>query len=525
MTESFSPEILFYFISRCLFDIIRAGVKGHYTGNIPGVERLGIPSLHMQDGPQGFRAMEQSGGGGTSTAWPSAMTVAASWDEELVNRWAVAMAEEWTQKGANMALAPGMNIAREATAGRTFEYLSGEDPVLGSKMVKNVVKGFQDNGIIANAKHFVNNEIETHRMLVSAEVNERVRFELYYPPFQAAAEAGVYSIMCSYNKINDVYACENEETLGHLRDKLGFKGWVVSDWTATKSTSKSLKAGMDVEMPYGIFYSEHQLNKALESGDINENEISTSVERVLTSMYAVGMFDKPATGNYSANVTSDAHNSLAREIAAKSTVLLKNENSILPLTVSTLGDCVAVFGDEETIAGGGSGTVTPPYMITPTTGIANALQGSNVNVIYSNGKDQDEVKSLATKCSTAVVVVSTNSCEGRDRENLSLDGDYDALVTTVAALNPRTIVNVRAPGAVLMPWSTAVPAIVVSWLPGQEAGNALADILFGKVNPSARLLVTMPNIENEVGFRSYQFPGLGFPPKAYYSEELLVGYR
>lgn len=209
----------------------------------------------MQDGPQGFRSMDKTGGSGSSTAWPSAITIASSWDEDLLFRWSVAMAEEFRGKGADMALAPGIGIARVPNAGRNFEYLCGEDPTLGSKLVKNVVKGLQENGVIANAKHFINNEIETHRMLVSAEVNERVRFELYYPPFEAAAEAGVLSVMCSYNKVNDVYACQNNETLAHLRDYLGFNGWIVSDWTATKSTSQSLLAGIDMEMPIGISYS------------------------------------------------------------------------------------------------------------------------------------------------------------------------------------------------------------------------------------------------------------------------------
>jgi beta-glucosidase len=479
----------------------------------------------MQDGPQGFRAMDQSGGAGTSTAWPSAMTIASSWDEDLLHRWSVAMAEEFRGKGADMALAPGIGIARVPTAGRNFEYLCGEDPVLGSKLVKNVVQGLQENGVIANAKHFINNEIETRRMLVSAEVNERVRFELYYPPFEAAAEAGVLSVMCSYNRVNDIYACQNNETLSHLRDNLGFQGWVISDWTATKSTSKSLKAGMDMEMPYGIFYSNRLLNKNLESGDISESDIDNSVLRVLTAMYSIGMFDRQPFGDPKANVTSDAHNALAREIAAKSTVLLKNDNSALPLQADQLGDCVAVFGDENTIAGGGSGAVKPAYVITPQMGISAVLAGTKTQIIYNSGSDLSAAADLAKKCSASIVVVSTNSCEGSDRENLSLGDSNNNLVTAVAAASSKTIVDIRAPGAVLMPWASQVSAILVSWMSGQEAGNALADILFGKVNPSARLPVTMPNKDNEVEFTQYQYPGVGFPPKAHYTEDLLIGYR
>lgn len=502
-------------------------MHGTYTGNVPANERLSIPALKMQDGPQGFRSTENTGGTGTSTAWPSALTIAASWDQDLLNRWATAMAEEFGAKGANMALAPGIGIARVPTAGRNFEYLCGEDPSLGAMLVRPVVRGIQDQGIIANAKHYINNEIETHRMLVSSNVDERTRFELYYPPFQAATEEGVLSVMCSYNRINDVYACQNEETLNHLREQLGFKGWVVSDWTATKSTAKSLHAGMDMEMPIGVFYSSLKLEISLKAGEISMEEIDKSVYRVLYAMKAIGLFDRAPSGDPMANVTSDAHNALAREISAKATVLLKNEGNVLPLIADTLGSCIAVFGDQNTISGGGSGSVSAPYVITTTQGLINALTSANskTEVIYNAGTDLTEAASLAAQCSTAIVMATTTSCEGSDRKDLSLGNNQDELITTVAAANKRTIVALDVPGAVLMPWADLVPAILVAWMPGQEAGNALADILFGKVNPSARLPVTMPNKDNEIAFTKEEFPGTGFPPEAAYNEQLLIGYR
>eukprot|EP01033_Poteriospumella_lacustris_P010723 gene10723-7633_t len=425
------------------------GVLGTYTGNIPAVDRLNIPSINMQDGPQGFRAMDKTGGEGSSTAWPSSMTLAASWDEDLLGRWATALAQEFVGKGANMLLGPGIGIARVPTAGRNFEYLCGEDPVLGSVLVKPVVRNIQEQGILADAKHFVNNEIETHRMLVSANVDERTRFEIYYRPFQAAVDAGVLTIMCSYNRINDVYACQNEETLSHLRDILGFEGWIVSDWTATKSTVKSLKAGMDVEMPNGLFYNRLTLEKKLIDGDIDMKDIDTS-------------------------------------------------------------------------------HVNGPYVITPAQGIANALAGAGVTatkVLYNDGQDVNAAADLAKQCSVAVVVVATTSSEGSDRETLALSGNQDALIASVASANPKTIVSMNIPGAILMPWLDQVPAVLASWMPGQEAGNALADVLFGKVNPSARLPVTMPNKDNEVGFTRSEFPGTGIPPEANYDETLLIGYR
>lgn len=504
----------------------RAGQEvGDYTGTIAGNERLGIPTILMQDGPQGFRTHESVGGYGTTTQWPSALTVAASWDVKLLNKWATAMGEEFRDKGANVALGPGMGIARVPTAGRNFEYLCGEDPSFCGPLVEAVVSGIQKTGVIANAKHFINNEIENDRQQVSSNVDERTRFELYYPPFEAAAKAGVLSVMCSYNRINDIYACENPDTLNHLRKNLGFEGWVMSDWWATMSTSPAVKAGLDQEMPYGYWFQQSNLTNALSTGEINEADVDQSVLRILTAMYSIGLFDHPPVGDRMANVTSDAHNQVARETAAKATVLLKNTNNILPLNKQELGTCVAVIGDEVTTGGGGSGSVEPPYQITPQQGIRNALVGTNTQVLYASGLDVSAAQSLASSCDTTVLVVATNSGEGSDRETLSLGETQDTLVRSILAANPRTIVDVRTPGAVLMPWSNDVPAILISWMGGQEAGNALADVLFGVVNPSARLPVTMPNKDNEVAFTAEQYPGVGTPPEATYSEELLIGYR
>ncbi|RYH32258.1 glycosyl hydrolase [archaeon] len=480
----------------------------------------------MQDGPQGFRTTQETGGDGSSTSFPSSMTVGATWDSELVYKWTSAMAQEFKMKGANMALGPGLGIARVPTAGRNFEYLCGEDPYFCSVLADKAIRGYQDNGIIGNAKHFVNNEIETHRMEVSSNVNERVRFEIYYPPFEAAAKAGVASLMCSYNRINDVYACENDDTLAHLRKDLGFNGFVVSDWTATKSTVKSLNAGMDMEMPYGLFYEPRVLEKFIASGQINEEQVNQAVTRVLSAMDKVGVLNSAPVGNPMANATNTEHNSLAREIASKATVLLQNKDTILPLDKDNLGECVAVFGDETNVVGCGSGQVNPAYIVTPQAGIRSYLAGTRTQVYYNDGKDLSSAADLAKKCGTAIVVVATSSCEGSDRDNLSLGEAQDSLVSTIAAANPHTIVDVVTPGAVLMPWSGDVSGLLISWMPGQEAGNALADVLFGSVNPSGRLSVTMPNKDNEIGFTPEQYPGVGMPmPEAAYSEELLIGYR
>jgi beta-glucosidase len=492
--------------------------------------------LSIQDGPQGLRTKWKTGGPGTTTCWPSSLTAAATWDRDLLFTWATEMSSEFKAKGVNLQLGPGIGLARVPTAGRNWEYLSGEDPFLGAMLVTEVIKGIQGNGVIANAKHFINNEIEEHRMTMSSNVDERTRFELYYPPFQAAIDAGVLSLMCSYNRINDVYGCQNNETLSfHLREIMGFEGWVMSDWTATKATTDSLKAGLDQEMPYGIFYSEKALNEQLAEGTIQEEDINQSALRILTAMYTVGVVDTPIVGDPTANVTSDAHNALARKIAAEAIVLLENKENSLPLNPSTMmtsNDCIAIFGDQTKVSGSGSGSVSPPYIITPSDGIQRALQeennnNNNIQVLYNDGSDLATVTALAQQCSVALVLVSTDSREGSDRESLSLGEQQDSLVTTVASVNPHTIVSANIPGAILMPWSNHVniSSILIAWYPGQEYGNALADVLFGKINPHARLPLTIPNKENEIGFTPRQYPGVGFPPEAYYTEELLIGYR
>lgn len=274
-------------------------------------------------------------------------------------------------------------------------------------------------------------------------------------------------------------------------------------------------------------------------------QIDTSVLRILSAMYESDLFEGLNKGDPHANVTCDIHNQLTRELAANSIVLVKNDKvpkmirddedeqltraaPVLPLSVGELGACIAVFGDETTVSGGGSGHVTPAYVITPSQGIQNALNGMgghNTKVIYNSGENLDDAITLAQQCVTSIVVVATSSTEAVDRPTLELGNNQDELVASIAKANSHTVVVVNTPGAVLMPWHDQVPSILISWLPGQEAGNALADVLFGTVNPSGRLPVTMPNKENEVGFSPEQFPGTGNPPESSYIEELLIGYR
>jgi len=521
-----------------------------FVGTVAGVPRLGIPPVNMNDGPQGFRNQWHPG---TSTDWPAGLTMAASWDANALFEWGRGMGKEFFDKGANVQLGPGLNLARVPANGRNFEYLSGEDPFLGYTLAKPAVSGIQSQKVIANAKHFVMNSQETDRMFVSSEVDERVRFELYYPPFEGAIEADVGSFMCSYNKVNRVWSCENPTVLAEdLRKTLGFRGFVVSDWGATHSTS--LMSGLDVEMPGSYYMAPELIREGLEAGAVTKGAIDEAVTRIFSAMFSVGAMDVPAStwswkklGNH---VTSSGSIASARRLSAISTVLLKNEGGLLPLRRGMKLALLGFAGPNAIFHGGGSGSVEGSGAVTPLEGIRERA-GKGARVHFNKGTDIGSAAALAAESDCAIVFVGTTSIEGQDRTSLSLDAgchrdpfkpherqclgnnkNQTALIEAVLKANPKTIVVASIPGAVLMPWSTRVPAILTNFMPGQEAGNAIADVLFGHVNPSAKLPITIPNRENELDFSRAQWPGLSdtrIPAYSYtysyFSERLLVGYR
>eukprot|EP00051_Salpingoeca_urceolata_P028005 m.484425 g.484425 ORF g.484425 m.484425 type:complete len:780 (-) comp23350_c0_seq1:125-2464(-) len=593
------------------------GSGGKYTGNVPANTRLNIPSLNLNDGPQGFRAPDAS-----TTCWPSALTVSAAWDPKVSNAWGAAMGAEFWAKGANVQLGPGMNVARVPRNGRNFEYVSGEDPYLGVGLAPAVVTGIQSQHVIANCKHWIQNNQETNRGSASMNVGERPEFEIYYPPWKAASDAGLGSIMCSYNKINHTYSCENNNTLNtNLKERIGFDGWVMSDWGATHSTS--INQGLDQEMPSDGWMGS-KLKAAVQAGTVSIKTIENSVMRMLVPMFQMGLFDVPNNGTHDANVTSDAHNKLARELSAAGTVLVQNKDGVLPLKNVTKVALIGKAAAQPTVHGGGSGSVVPPYVISPLQGFKSHLgfappqppkpvpyhcdpskfehgfdyfQPGNTGaaakdvddccsqcgqrvgcnsftfkdgtcwykpnnsgrrpdsaatsgscrtpqppppppppggectsdgkhcVILSDSDDATKGAAAATGADVAVVFVGTSSSEGSDRKTLALDPSQDALVEAVAKANKNTIVVVVTPGAVLMPWKDQVSAIAVVFMPGQEYGNAIADIAFGTVNPSGRLPITMPNKDNEQQMTQEQYPGLDNAENATYTERLLIGYR
>jgi len=340
--------------------------------------------------------------------------------------------------------------------------------------------------------------------------------------------------MCSYNKINNTWACENDQILNKdLKGRMGFKGFVMSDWGATHSTIQSANSGLDMEMPDSYFFGA-PLVQAVNDGKVSMSRIDDMVLRILTSAFAVGLFDRPASGNLSVDATSAAHNKLARELSEAGTVLLKNDKSLkngnilLPLDVKNIRS-IAIIGDDGNstkVAGGGSGGVIPAYVITPFDGIRSRLARThpNIKVTYAPTNPIPNAAKVAAAADVAIVFASTFSSEGSDRPNLFLDKPQDELIGSVSAAQSNVIVVAKTPGAVLMPWIHKVPAILCALMPGQEYGNAIASILVGDVNPSGKLPVTFPMTQQQIPTNTQQqYPGIN--NQADYTEGLLVGYR
>lgn len=422
-------------------------------------------------------------------------------------------------------LGPDINIARVPRGGRIFE-MFGEDPYLTSRLAVPSVIGIQSQGVIATAKHFIDNDQEWQRGTISINVDLRTNWEIYYQPFAAAAAVGVGAVMCSYNKINNTYACENEQTLSDLKNVMGFEGFVMSDWGATHSTVAAAVNGLDQQMPDDSFFGP-ALAQAVQSGQVNVSRIDDMATRIITALYAVGVMEEGVTptGNLQVNVTSEEHNELARYLSASAHTLLQNTDNILPITAT--GKTIAVIGDDASlapvIAGGGSGHVIAPYVISPLEGIQTRV-GTAGKVSYAPTNPIASAADVAASADYAIICVGFESSEGMDRVNLSLPYPQDDLIKAVAAVQPNTIVVLHGPGPVLMPWVSSVKGIVFAFFPGQESGNALASILFGDFVPSAKLPVSFPVNENDwFSGNVTQYPGVN--GELEYSEKLLVGYK
>ncbi|HZT99124.1 MAG TPA: glycoside hydrolase family 3 C-terminal domain-containing protein, partial [Ktedonobacteraceae bacterium] len=360
------------------------GVAGSaYSSTIPANTRLGIPALNLTDGPAGV-----ADGMMGETAFPAPVAGAASWNPALMQQYGAALGSEVLGKGGNVSLAPTVNILRIPQWGRSFESL-GEDPYLTSRMAVADIEGIQSQGVIATIKHYAANDQEYRRGEVSAQVDERTLHEIYLPAFAAAVQHGVGAVMCSYNRINTVYACEQPYLLSQvLKQQWRFPGFVMSDWGATHSTVAAARAGLDMQMPAGTFYGE-ALKTAVLHGQISMTELNEHVFRILRTMFAAGLFDRPATGSPDNNVASPADAYFARQEAEQGMVLLKNASHLLPLSGRQLRS-IALIGpaadSAPKIVGDGSAVVNPPYIVTPLAGITRR-SGRKIAIHYAQGLD------------------------------------------------------------------------------------------------------------------------------------------
>ena len=613
------------------------GAPHGYAGSLPAISRLTIPALTLEDGPQGV-----GDGLRDVTAWPSALAAAASWDTDLLTRWGAAMGREQYLKGTNVMLGPGTNLARVPLNGRLYEYYS-EDPYLNSATVSSVVTGVQsNNGLMAMVKHFIGNSQEWNRGAEDAQIDERTLHEMYLPAYRAAVNSGVGAFMLGVNKIRGLENSANSETLNFLFD-YGFEGWFCTDWAGivVPNASAAALAGTSVEMPRGYQY--QYLPEFIANGTVPIAVIDNLVVRVLTSAAALGVLDTPfdSNRNTSAIVTSPEHVALARELASRATILMKNippagdTSPVLPLTPSRLTRGVLILGDNATVTGCGSGQVqTPVHVLSPfeslyeawnpnaqrpncsilphtdffqqtgdtcvtvtgathdalvnscsilcrtemtcfvftvvdgaacpgdpqplpgqcflkpntdgqrvnpslTSGICGPLPPSVPPLTYLTGFNDPSGAAVAAQGFDVVVIVVSNptkepepGCEGVDRLSLALPPQADALISAIAAVHPRVVVVSRVGGAFLMPWIDNVVAVVHQGVAGQEASNALADVLTGAINPAGKLTVSFPIADNATWLTSIeQYPGIFNETtdplfwRTTYTEGLFVGYR
>jgi beta-glucosidase len=493
------------------------GVQMFYTRPI---KRLGIPHFRMCDGPHGIGP--HSTGNTECTYFPVGICRTSTWNPDLAEEFGVALAQEIREIDYHMSLGPGINIIRTPLGGRNFEYQT-EDPYLNKIMATHIVKGLQSQRIAACVKHYVCNNQETNRFTVSSEVSERALQEVYLPAFEATVrEADAWSFMTCYNKVNGIYGCENKNLITErLRKQWGFRGFVVTDWYATRwseSTEKAVNAGLSLEMPTALKFKKTKLRKALSQGKFSEETFNENIKRLLRVMFLTGLFDDKSKIPSGSRNTPE-HQTIARKIAEEGIVLLKNENNLLPLNIKDVRK-IAIIGpnrEKEMAMGGGSSQVLPPYEVTPLKGMEDKCKGK-IKIINSPSE------------ADAVIIFAGLSHENGmdaefvDRESFELPAEQIELIKKTANENPKTIVVLISCIVGMNDWVEKIPVIMQAWYPGMEGGHAIANLLFGDVNPSGKLPVTIPKelSDSPAHISNRVFPG---NDKVYYDEGIFVGYR
>ena len=476
------------------------------AGFVLGVPRLGIPRIQMSDAAYGVRQSAENGR--YSTALPSNLGSAASWDQDAACAYGKLIGDELRMQGYNTTLGGGTNITRDPRNGRTFEYM-GEDPVLAGTMVGARIRCEGGEHVISDIKHYVFNDQESGRQEVDVQIGERAGRESDLLAFEIGVKTGhPNAVMCSYNGVNGDYACESTWLLHDvLKGEWKFPGFVMSDWDATHSTVKASHAGLDQEQPLDLFYGE-KLKQAVQSGEVSQAELNDHVRRVLWAEFASGIIDHPVVRG----VVDPVHGfEVSQKVEEGSAVLLRNEHAALPLDAQKVRS-IAVIGfnaDTGMISGGGSAQVDAPGQIGGTpwrkhiwfpTSPLDAIRAKapDAKVSYSAGSDVADAAAKAKAADVAIVFAWQWESEAGDLPTLSLPENQDRLIEAVAKANPHTVVVLETGTAVTMPWLDSTSAVLEAWYGGSKGADAVARLLFGDVNPSGKLPMTFPKSEDEL---------------------------
>lgn len=533
----------------------------------PGIPRLGIPELWMSDGPHGIRAeinwndFDYAGWSSDScTAFPALTCLAATFNPELAHAYGVAVGEEARYRNKDILLGPGVNIYRTPLNGRNFEYM-GEDPLLASRMAAPYIRGLQSNGVAACVKHFALNNQETWRHWVNVSLSDRALHEIYLPAFKASVqEGGAWSIMGSYNRIRGQHGCHNDFLLNRiLRDEWGFDGVVVSDWGGVHDTREAALCGLDVEMgtwtdglrsygktPFDNYYMAGPLLEMVRNGEIPESVIDDKVRRLLTLIFRTKLNPRRPLGS----LATPEHAAVARRIAEEGIVLLKNRDGFFPVEEGRY-DKVLVIGEnavKQLTLGGGSSELKVKREISPLEGLRRKYgeehivftmgYGSGPSVygkVVDSPYDADSLRRLAVEMARdaeAVIFIGglnknhQQDCEAGDRVSYDLSFGQQGLLEAITAVNDNVGVVLISGNAVAMPWLDRVKGVIQAWYLGSEAGEALANVIAGDVNPSGKLPFTFPERLADSGAHAFgerSYPGVD--GEQTYMEDILVGYR
>ena len=558
-------------LSRMSLDEKIAAIHAQSTFSLPGVKKLGIPELWTSDGPHGVRPevpWNDWGNPGwnndSCVAFPALTCLAATWNRDVAGQYGAAIGEEARFREKDVILGPGVNMYRSPLCGRNFEYM-GEDPYLAGKLAVPYIHGLQSKGVGACVKHYACNNEERHRHKTDVEVSERALREIYLPAFEMAVkEGGAWSMMASYNLFRGTHCCHNGYLINDiLKGEWGFDGVVMSDWAGCHDTDEAVRGGLDVEfgtrvgkkMPagesvYDTYYLAQPYKVGILAGKYDEEGLNDRVRRVLRLTFRTAMnMDKPF-----GSMCTQEHLDVARKVAQEGIVLLKNEGDVLPVRKPGKISVVGENAYKKMCIGGGSSMLKPIYEMSPLEGILERAARDGMEVVYSRGyvgdttTTQDGISSfqkLADDRPRAELIAEAvensrdadyviyvgglnkslyQDCENRDRLEYGLPYGQDELISELAKVNPNMTVVIISGNAVAMPWIDQVPSVLLGWYGGSEAGRAIADVLFGDVNPSGKLPFTFPvKLEdNPAHYNGKTFPTRG---KNHYDEGIFLGYR